>query len=245
MRDRLDVGFEGEDFADPYPRDGRPGPSPGQLALVSVLQFAGNLPDRAAAAAVRTRIDWQYALGLGLDDPGFDHTVLCEFAPAWWPGTRRVGRWTGSWRQGCSRSVAGSARTPRACSRRYGGPAVWSLPGRVCGAALEQLALHTPDLLLPLVEPEGDKRYGRKAEIGKVPGAKAGVDRAGRDHRAGRPEDPLRSVGGQRPPVANFRAGVGPAAGVGAPLLLGRAREAALARRARTATGRLAVRLTV
>ena len=72
MRDRLDVVFEDEEFADLYPKDGRPGLSPGQLALVSVLQFAENLSDRAAANAVRTRIDWKYALGLELDDPGFD-----------------------------------------------------------------------------------------------------------------------------------------------------------------------------
>ena len=25
------------------------------------------------------RIDWKYALGLALTDPGFDHTVLSEF----------------------------------------------------------------------------------------------------------------------------------------------------------------------
>src|SRR4051812_40211870 len=79
IRDRLDVLFEDEDFAGLYSPDGRPGLSPGQLALVSVLQFAENLSDRAAANAVRTRIDWKYALGLELDDPGFDHSVLCEF----------------------------------------------------------------------------------------------------------------------------------------------------------------------
>ena len=28
---------------------------------------------------MRTRIDWKYLLGLPLDDPGFDHTVLSEF----------------------------------------------------------------------------------------------------------------------------------------------------------------------
>jgi transposase len=28
---------------------------------------------------VRARIDWKYLLGLELDDPGFDHSVLCEF----------------------------------------------------------------------------------------------------------------------------------------------------------------------
>ena len=28
---------------------------------------------------MRARIDWKYLLGLELDDPGFDHSVLCEF----------------------------------------------------------------------------------------------------------------------------------------------------------------------
>ena len=35
--------------------------------------------NRQAAAAVRGRIDWKYALGLELTDSGFDHTVLSEF----------------------------------------------------------------------------------------------------------------------------------------------------------------------
>ena len=38
-----------------------------------------DLDDRAAADAVRERMSWKYALGLSLDDPGFDHTVLSEF----------------------------------------------------------------------------------------------------------------------------------------------------------------------
>ncbi|NGO08653.1 transposase [Streptomyces sp. HC44] len=79
IRARLDVLFEDEEFVGLYPPDGRPGLSPRQSALVSELQFAENLFDRAAADAVRTRIDWQYALGLELEDPGFDHSVLCEF----------------------------------------------------------------------------------------------------------------------------------------------------------------------
>ncbi len=58
---------------------GRPGWSPSRLALVTVLQRAENLTGRQAAEAVRTRIDWQYLLGLAWDDPGFDHTVLAEF----------------------------------------------------------------------------------------------------------------------------------------------------------------------
>lgn len=43
------------------------------------MQFAENLPDRQAADAVRSRIDWKYALGLELTDPGFDYSVLSEF----------------------------------------------------------------------------------------------------------------------------------------------------------------------
>ncbi len=39
VRDRLDGLWRDEDFADWYPRDGRPGLSPAQLATVCVLQF--------------------------------------------------------------------------------------------------------------------------------------------------------------------------------------------------------------
>jgi transposase len=43
------------------------------------MQFAEGLSDRQAAEAVRARIDWKYALGLELTDPGFDFSVLSEF----------------------------------------------------------------------------------------------------------------------------------------------------------------------
>ena len=41
--------------------------------------MAENLTDRQAAEAVRDKISWKYALGLGLDDEGFDASVLSEF----------------------------------------------------------------------------------------------------------------------------------------------------------------------
>ncbi|MBO1346227.1 MAG: transposase [Hormoscilla sp. GUM202] len=50
-----------------------------KLAIVTVMQFAEGLTDRQAADAVRSRIDWKYALGLELTDSGFDHTILKEF----------------------------------------------------------------------------------------------------------------------------------------------------------------------
>jgi hypothetical protein len=47
--------------------------------MVTVLQFTENLTDRQAADAARDRVSWKYALGLELDDPGFDSSVLSEF----------------------------------------------------------------------------------------------------------------------------------------------------------------------
>jgi transposase len=58
---------------------GQAGQSPFRVALVTVLQFIEGLSYRGAADAVRGRIDRKYLLCLELDDPGFDHSVLCEF----------------------------------------------------------------------------------------------------------------------------------------------------------------------
>jgi transposase len=79
MRDRLGQWLADEVFAAAFGARGRRGWPPSRLAVVTVLQMAENLTDRQAAEAVRTRLDWQYALGLGLADPGFDHSVLSEF----------------------------------------------------------------------------------------------------------------------------------------------------------------------
>ena len=79
VRDRLGQWLADEAFAAAFGVRGKPGWSPSRLALVTVLQRVEDLADRQAAEAVRTRIDWQYLLGLPLDDPGFDHTVLAEF----------------------------------------------------------------------------------------------------------------------------------------------------------------------
>ncbi|MBT2384497.1 transposase [Streptomyces sp. ISL-11] len=49
------------------------------MAMVSVLQFAEGLTDRQAADAVRGRVDWKFMLGLALEDPGSDASVLSEF----------------------------------------------------------------------------------------------------------------------------------------------------------------------
>jgi transposase len=79
LRDELGTIYEDHLFAALYPARGQPAESPWRLALTTVMQFAEGLSDRQAADAVRSRIDWKYALSLELSDPGFNHTVLSEF----------------------------------------------------------------------------------------------------------------------------------------------------------------------
>ncbi|WP_266328179.1 IS1182 family transposase [Kitasatospora sp. NBC_00240] len=79
VRERLAEVFADEPFASAFGVRGAPGLPPGMLALVTVLQFAENLTDRQAAGMVARAIDWKYAVGLELTDPGFDFTVLAKF----------------------------------------------------------------------------------------------------------------------------------------------------------------------
>src|SRR5207302_2187806 len=79
LRDMLGSIYDDTDFLDLFPRRGQAAEAPWRLALVTVLQFGEELSDRQAADAVRGRIDWKYALGLSLENPGFDFSVLSEF----------------------------------------------------------------------------------------------------------------------------------------------------------------------
>jgi transposase len=79
VRDELGELFADAEFAEAFADRGPQGWSPGRLMLVTVLQAAENLTDRQAGEAVRDRISWKYALGLGLADEGFDFSVLSEF----------------------------------------------------------------------------------------------------------------------------------------------------------------------
>ena len=71
--------YQDQQFTALFHLRGQPGLSPARLALVLILQFVEGLSDRQAAEAVRSRIDWKYALGLELTHPGFAFSVLSEF----------------------------------------------------------------------------------------------------------------------------------------------------------------------
>src|SRR5258708_25645723 len=79
MRDELGTLYQDEMFATLFPKEGQPALAPWRLALVTLMQFTEGLSDRQAAHAVRARLDWKYALGLELEDQGFDFSALCEF----------------------------------------------------------------------------------------------------------------------------------------------------------------------
>lgn len=79
MRDELGVFYDNEQFRELFSHTGQPAIAAWRLALVTVMQFVENLTDRQAADAVRSRIDWKYALGLEITDPGFHYSVLSEF----------------------------------------------------------------------------------------------------------------------------------------------------------------------
>ncbi|MGQ4484086.1 transposase [Streptomyces sp. SAS_276] len=249
MRDRLDVVFADEDFADLYPADGRPAFSPGQLALVSVLQFAENLSDRAAADAVRTRIDWKYGLGLELDDPGFDYSVLRV------PGPAGRGRPGGS-AAAVDAGPPGGGRTAQGAGptayRRHPCPGSGA-PVEPAGAGGRERA----------GRPGGDRRDGSglagaadRARVGHAirpesrdresPGRQSSGARTRRGVRPGRPEASHRGLGGRHPsPSANVAAGGDPSAGLDPPALLGSRGAIALAGGHCPAAGLAAVRLPV
>jgi transposase len=79
LRDELGGIYRDEHFVSLFASRGQPAEAPWRLALVLVLQYVEGLTDRQAADAIRGRIDWKYALGLELTDPGIDASVLSEF----------------------------------------------------------------------------------------------------------------------------------------------------------------------
>lgn len=79
IRDQFGMLYQNHQFADLFAREGQPSLAPARLALVTVMQYIEGVSDRQAADYVRDRISWKYALGLELDDSGFDFSVLSEF----------------------------------------------------------------------------------------------------------------------------------------------------------------------
>ena len=173
VRDRLDGLFADDDFADWYSSDGRKGLSPARLALVSVLQYAENLTDRQAAEAVRCRIDWKYCLGMELEDPGFDFSVLSEFRDRMVEGDRAdrllavmVGRLVDEGLVGRRGRIRTDSTHVLAAVRRLNRV---ELVGETVRLALDALAARAEGWLLSVAGPDWVQRYGRPVRYERLP----------------------------------------------------------------------------
>jgi transposase len=178
MRDVLGTIYTDEQFADLFAVRGRPVVPPWRLALVTVMQFAEGLSDRQAAEAVRVRIDWKYALGLELADPGFDYSVLCEFRARLVQGSAEQ-RLLDALLEACKSHGLLKARGRQRTDATHvlGALRVLSRLERVAEtlrAALNALATEAPDWLQERVPSEWYERYGRRIEEFRLPRSQAG-----------------------------------------------------------------------
>jgi transposase len=176
-RDELGAWYDDEAFAAGYGVRGRPGISPAQLAMVTVLQFTENLTDRQAADAVRARLDWKYCLGLALDDEGFDFSVLSEFRGRLLAGGLELkildlllGRLKGLGLV----AAGGRQRTDSThVLARVRSLNRLELAGETVRAALEALAAAAPGWLASVVDSSWQQAYGQRIDGLRLPGSES------------------------------------------------------------------------
>lgn len=173
IRDELGAWCDDAEFASVYGVRGRPGISPAQLAVVTVLAFTENLTDRQAADAVRARLDWKYCLGLDLADEGFDFSVLSEFRTRLVAGgleTRIFESLLTRLKENGLVAAGGRQRTDsthvlaaiRSLNRL-------ELAGETLRAALEALAAAAPEWLTTVIEGSWTERYGARIDNLRLP----------------------------------------------------------------------------
>src|SRR6266478_2661543 len=177
IRDELGEVYADARFAAAFGVRGRPGISPGQLMMASVLQFSENLTDRQAAEAVRDRMTWKYALGLELEDPGFDASVLSEFR------SRLVaGDLTSLALDALLERLAGLGLVKAGGRQRTDSTHVLGairalnrleLAGETLRAALEALAAAAPGWLAGVIDPSWQRVYGARIDDLHLPESQA------------------------------------------------------------------------
>src|SRR5919106_4745552 len=173
LRDEFDALYEDEDFRALYPRQGQPGLAPWRLALVTVFQFLEQLSDRQAADAVRARIDWKYALGLELTDPGFHFSVLAEFRARLVAGQAEHRLLDTMLERFKTRGLVKARGRQRTDSTHVLGAVrdlhLLELVGETLRATLDDLAAVVPDWLRSLAQPAWFERYTRRLEDYRLP----------------------------------------------------------------------------
>ncbi len=177
IRDELGSWYRDEDFASAFAVRGKPGISPAQLAMVTVLQFAENLTDRQAADEVRGRVDWKYCLGLELGDEGFDSSVLIGFRERLVAsGTERMifDRLLDLLRERGLVRAGGRQRTDSThVLGRIRDLNRLELAGETVRAGLEALAAAAPGWLAAVIDASWQRVYGQRVDEWRLPDSQA------------------------------------------------------------------------
>jgi transposase len=177
VRDRLGGWCQDGLFSGVYGVRGAPGLSPAQLAVVTVLQFTGNLTDRQAADAVRGRLDWKYCLGLELADPGFDFSVLSEFRSRLVAGGMEKVLLEALLARLAEAGLVGAGMRQRTDSThvlaRIRELNRLELAGEAVRAALEALAAAAPGWLAGVIDASWQRVYGQRIDDYRLPESKA------------------------------------------------------------------------
>jgi transposase len=173
IADELGPLYRDDQFAALFSTRGQPAASPARLALASVLRYLEGPSDRQAADAGRGRIDWKYALGLELTDPGFDHTVLSEFRARLVHG-RAEQQLLDTLLERCRELGLIRQRGRQRTDSTHVLAAVRALNrlervGETLRAALNELAVMAPAWLQALAPAEWYRRYGRRVENYHLP----------------------------------------------------------------------------
>ena len=175
-RDQLGCWYDDAAFAQAYGLRGRPGISPAQLAMVTVLQFTENLTDRQAADAVRGRLDWKYCLGLALEDEGFGYSVLSEFRARLVAGSLELSIFDLLLLERLKAlglvQAGGRQRTDSShVLGRVRGMNRLELAGETVRAALEALAAAAPGWLAGVIDSSWQQVYAQRIENFRLPGS--------------------------------------------------------------------------
>jgi len=173
LRDEFSIIYQDDDFGGLYPSQGQPALTPWRLALVTVFQFLENLSDRQAADAVRARIDWKYALGLELTDPGFHFSVLTEFRARLVAGNAEhllLDRMLERFKARGLVKARGKQRTDSThVLAAVHDLHLLELVGETLRATLDDLAAVAPDWLRAVAPPAWFERYTRRIEEYRLP----------------------------------------------------------------------------
>ena len=177
IRDHLGTLYTDEDFVDLYSTQGQPGVSPWRVALLLIFAYMEDLSDRRAVEALRSRIDWKYALSLELSDSGFDAAVLSEFRSRLVEGgatERLFERLLASCQEAGYVKARGRQRTDAThvlAAVRSTNRLVFL--GETLRHALNVLATSAPAWLQPRLRPGWLERYEKRMDDYHLPKAKA------------------------------------------------------------------------